>query len=155
ARCVRRRGEAARCAFHIARPGAAMTSFGFTFSKQAWTARRRKAARRLSNLQIQEVSSVDRGAGHGCEIKLIKRSNEMPSLNQAVGASRIAKLLNDRLASGELSNVEWSQYTRELAEQLHPNARSPLTEFFASPIGKSMLAECQQPQPAQMRETYS
>jgi hypothetical protein len=32
--------------------------------------------RRLTNLQIAEVSSVDRGAGEGCEVKLLKRRSE-------------------------------------------------------------------------------
>jgi hypothetical protein len=38
--------------------------------------RYRQMRRRLKRLQISEVSSVDRGAGYGCDVVLIKRDDE-------------------------------------------------------------------------------
>jgi hypothetical protein len=82
-------------------------SFGF--------ARRPKKARRLKNLQISEVSSVDVGAGYGVNVVLAKRDTghverkETP-MRTSPGANEfsIAKSLHDTAQRGELSEYDLS-----------------------------------------------
>jgi hypothetical protein len=53
-------------------------------------------ARRLTNLQISEVSSVDRGAGHGVKVRLMKREGTtMNDLSVADEVNRVMKTLTD------------------------------------------------------------
>jgi hypothetical protein len=60
-----------------------MSSFGFVFRK-----RYERPARRLRNIRISEVSSVDKGAGTNCEVVLTKRADHVDhSRETAMGYS--------------------------------------------------------------------
>jgi hypothetical protein len=110
--------------------------FGFTFSKQSWTARRK--AKRLKNRQIAEVSSVDRGAGEGCDVLLMKRdiretkmrqshepfALEAPELEKAKRVLRAMDL--DKLFkahnAGQVDGAEFSDILRGLAAASYPRS---------------------------------
>jgi hypothetical protein len=127
-------------------------SYGFTRSPSPAQQRRNKA-RRLVNLTIHEVSSVDRGAGPGCEVLLRKRDegvtkmekrggtqhpvNDLPAdkMASALGAAyRVSKLMSlDKLfkdhSSGKIDGALMSEGIRKLADAEYPNDPRAMAKY--------------------------
>jgi hypothetical protein len=112
----------------------------------------KRKPRRLTNLQIAEVSSVDNAANQHAKVRLIKRSDEeMNTLTPFESARRVVADFN----AGKISNIEVCKFQQHMAGTRHGNEKSPLAAFLASPIGKMMLEEMRQPDPAQMHQTLA
>src|SRR6516162_3422145 len=108
-------------------------SFGFT-RRPSPAQQRRNKARRLVNLSVHEVSSVDSGAGMGCEVKLMKHAprgglgvDETEKMNMDLNtAYRVSKLMsldkvfNDHSA-GKIDGALMSEGIRKLADAEFPN----------------------------------
>jgi hypothetical protein len=111
-----------------------------------WTARRK--ARRLKNLQIVEVSSVDRGAsgdhdGVGrATVQLMKRDkmrqSHEPFALEAHGLEKARRVLaamdldraNKAHSDGTLSSVEYSDVLMGLARAQYPDDKDALAKFL-------------------------
>jgi hypothetical protein len=127
---------------------------------------RARAARRLTNLKIHEVSSVDRGAAHGATVQLLKGKPKMPTtlevqlvdkrqsediFAKAIGTampgvaiSAVCKKLVADHARGAITPAAFAKFQQELAVSLHPTASNvgvAMQRFFDSAIGKAMLAD--------------
>lgn len=63
------------------------------------TKQRPRRARILTNVKISEVSAVDRGAGEGCDIKLLKRASTNAAITNATG--RLAMSVESILADAD------------------------------------------------------
>jgi hypothetical protein len=110
-------------------------SYGY-IRKMSPEAVRRRKARRLKNIRIDEVSSVDVGAGHGVEVRLMKRDTghvERKETNMSL-QSLIAKSLSLR-ASGELSDFDLGIVHQERAKELGIS----LAKYYDSPEGARAL----------------
>jgi hypothetical protein len=115
-----------------------------------------RKARRLKNLRIEEVSSVDVGAGHGVHVALIKRDEyeergtemEMEKGLQGArgeaGAFSIAKRAWEAAQEGRLSEFDLNTVIRECARVYFDGN---LTKLFQSELGKIFL------QPRTMRKS--
>jgi hypothetical protein len=124
-------------------------SYGYIrkMSPAARSERERRKARRLKNIQIDEVSSVDRGAGHGVQVALIKRdtSHEKESRQMQVtetgsrGASAmsIAKSAFEKAQQGRLSEFDLNTVMKEIARFYFDGNMSKMLE---SECGKIFLA---------------
>jgi hypothetical protein len=103
--------------------------------------------RLLSNLDIEEVSSVDRGAGVGVRAVLLKRNHDQeeftPMDNEDMLAARIAKSTADR-QEGRISHAELAAQHQVVARKMFPDAKNAgvaLTKFYDSEIGKRALQD--------------
>ena len=124
-------------------------TFGFAFSKRAWTERRKQRRRtsRLTNLKIVEVSSVDNGAGMDCTIRLLKREGNImekrtqshePFALSKPDAARAKRLvdaidferLNKAHSSGKISSAEYSEVLRGMANTAYPGDKQALAKFL-------------------------
>jgi hypothetical protein len=116
-------------------------SFGFT-RRPSPAQQRRNKARRLVNLSVHEVSSVDSGAGMGCEVKLMKHAprgglgvDETEKMNMDLNtAYRVSKLMsldkvfNDHSA-GKISGALMSDAIRALANAEFPNDPKAMMKY--------------------------
>jgi hypothetical protein len=116
---------------------------------------RRRKARRLKHIQIDEVSSVDRGAGHGVEVRLIKRdagheerkpTMQMSQTSPGANEFSIAKSLFNAAQEGRLSEYDLSIAMREFARVYHDGS---MAKFLDTELGKIFLA------PRTMRKSYA
>jgi hypothetical protein len=112
-------------------------SFGF-IRKQSPAARgdalRRAGLRRvdrLTKLRIEEVSSVDRGAGHGARVLITKRHERTDDMSLQ---EKIAKSFELR-ASGQLDDFSLAIMHQRRANELGKS----LGEFYASNEGQTAL----------------
>jgi hypothetical protein len=127
-------------------------SFGFA-RRPSPAQQRQNKARRLVNLSIHEVSSVDRGAGPGCEVKLLKRDegvekmdkrggshhpvNDLPHDKHAMDlntAYRVSKLMSlDKLfkdhSAGKIDGALMSEGIRKLADAEFPNDKLAMAKY--------------------------
>ena len=112
-----------------------------------------RGARRLKNLQIDEVSVVDRGAGRGVDVLLMKRASaeqeretNMQNIFKggAVSYMNVAKRAVEAAAAGEISEHAFGKVQRDLAASMFPLAKSEgaaLAAFFETSVGKATLAQ--------------
>jgi hypothetical protein len=132
-----------------------MTGWGYTRTPSPAQQRQNKV-RRLVNLSIHEVSSVDRGAAHGAKVLLRKRDegkNEMhidkhaprgglgvdesekmarrdlKTADHVLRAFNLAKL-NREHSEGKVSNVLYSQLLRHMAEAQYPGDKNAFAKFM-------------------------
>jgi hypothetical protein len=126
-------------------------SFGF-YRKPSPAQRK---ARRLKNLRIEEVSSVDVGAGHGVHVALVKRDEyeeretimeKMQGARGEAGAYSIAKRAWEAAQEGRLSEFDLNTVIRECARVYHDG---DLNKLFQSELGKIFL------QPRTMRKSVA
>jgi hypothetical protein len=135
-------------------------TFGYTFSKAAWKARRRRfkfdgpvpeylrKPKRYTRLHLAEVSSVENGAGYDCTVRLIKREDDimkrqqqshepfaLTEVDNKLARSVINAMDFDRASkahsAGKLTNVEYADIVRGLANVAYPNDRKALSKFLA------------------------
>lgn len=114
-----------------------------------------KKARRLVNLDISEISSVDVGAGRGVRVMLMKAANanrriDHMQTDQTIfkGLSgmvplNIAKAAHAAVAAGEMSEMRFSEVMKTLALSLFPDAPNEgvaLAKLFETAVGKALLA---------------
>jgi hypothetical protein len=111
---------------------------------------RKRRPRQLKNLQVVEVSSVDRGAsgdhdGVGrAQVRLLKREDEMQkkphagfepfaleAAKRVVGALNLDKA-NKAHSDGTLSSVEYSDVLMGLARAQYPEAKDALAKYIAA-----------------------
>jgi hypothetical protein len=94
------------------------------------------AARRLlRNLEINEVSSVDRGAGFGVKVLLLKRNGETERTEPMSALEQVAKGLSD-VAMKRRTAFEVAQDHQRLARE----DSMSLDQWYQTEIGKSALA---------------
>src|SRR5262249_35570360 len=103
------------------------------------------------NLRIDEVSTVDRGAGRGVRVVLAKRDSEAEGsmtvvesfLKSApgIGTMTVAKKLHEDAASGKISEYRFAELQQQMASGLFPNDPPgiALSKFFATPAGAETL----------------
>jgi hypothetical protein len=106
--------------------------------------------RKLSNLRIDEVSSVDRGAAIGARVVLTKRSDDMPDVFDSISKAMpgaitvaLAKKLHDDASAGRISEMRFGQIQQEMAVSMfpnEPNVGSALAKFFQTVPGQATLA---------------
>jgi hypothetical protein len=93
---------------------------------------------RLKNLKIDEVSSVDVGAGRGVRVLLMKsatkRNDDMDTSN--LRPMIIAKRAHSAVSNGEMSEYAFGKAQQQLAELMGLS----LAEFFETPAGLATLA---------------
>jgi hypothetical protein len=108
-----------------------------------------KKARRLINLDISEISSVDRGAGKGVRVMLMKRNDHMQTADETIfkGLSglqpvAIAKRAFESVAAGEISEHRFAEIQKQLAVAMFPAAPNEgvaLAKFLATAAGAETL----------------
>jgi hypothetical protein len=127
-----------------------------------------RRARVLRNLHVDEVSSVDRGAGKGVRVLLTKRASEPVSKvwdgigelgyrgftytdrvekghSQMTALEQIAKTIDGRM-SGEMSDADVGREHQRMAMNMFPDAPSlgrALNEFYKTAIGQQALCSAQ------------
>jgi hypothetical protein len=137
-------------------------SFGFIRKQSpASIADARRRARLLTNLKINEVSSVDRGAGEGVRVQLMKRDSSGDEVRKWDGVGELAgpggrgyryvkeekeMTLSDRIEKshsaaiqGHITWAEAAQEQTDRALQAFPTARSAgeaMTKYMATEVGK-------------------
>jgi hypothetical protein len=122
-------------------------SFGF-YRKPSPEAERRRKARRLKGIVVDEVSSVTEGAGRGVTVQLIKRDmghdemetemkTEMQGARGEAGAFSIAKRAWEAAQQGRLSEFDLNTVIRECARVYYDG---DLNKLFKSELGKIFLA---------------
>lgn len=96
--------------------------------------------RRLTNLRIDEVSVVDRGAGKGVRIVLRKSDHEgrNPMIENPV---TVAKALHADVSNGKISEFTFACHQQEFAKAMFPNDAPyvALAKFLESPAGLETL----------------
>ena len=102
-----------------------------------------RKGRQLTNLHVEEISSVDKGAGGarggvGTRVLLMKsanrRNDEMDTSN--LTPMIIAKRAHSAVSNGEMSEYAFGKAQQQLAELMGLS----LSEFFATPAGLQTLA---------------
>jgi hypothetical protein len=114
-------------------------------------------ARRIKNLRIDEVSSVDRGAGEGVNVLLLKRlgfgdrgfiyerapETTLEKVMENVSSVGVVKKLIGLVEKGECSDpIEFQKATEAAALAMfdrEPNLGRALARFYDTAIGKEML----------------
>jgi len=110
-------------------------SFGFT-RKPSPAQERRNKIRRLVNLTIHEVSSVDRGAGQGCHVLLTKRETEKHKPCGGLGAIETEEGRKQAMSDFDTAIAE-----QRYAQKMFPNEKSvgaALAKWYATPQGKDV-----------------
>jgi hypothetical protein len=118
-----------------------MTEYGF----HGYLKRRRK----LTNLRIDEVSSVDRGAGVGVRAVLLKRQQENDMSVEALlksmpgaGAIGLAEAAYQDRCAGKISDARYASICKSMAQSMHPSATSEgaaLAQFYKTAVGQIFL----------------
>jgi hypothetical protein len=95
-------------------------------------------ARRLTNLRIDEVSAVDRGAGQGVDIVFTKRQGRTTMQTQTVGAGefRIAEAAFEKAQRGEISEFDLNFVMQSFAKVYHSG---DMDAFLQTELGKVFL----------------
>jgi hypothetical protein len=118
------------------------------FDFNPWTKKKRKP-RILTNLDIQEISSVDRGAGVGVRALMLKRDGERkPTMLEQINkhfseanwptACEFVKTAAER---GEMDSWTYGEFMQRAAMQAYPgekNSGRAMARFLETDIGKSM-----------------
>jgi hypothetical protein len=118
----------------------------------------------LRNMRIDEISSVDRGAGHGVRVMLTKRDGDATRPWDGVGKLgdrgfryvqkedssmrehnlvSVAKGLGNAVAKG-LDGESFAKLQTQLAVEMYPDAPTPghaLAKLMSSNVGKDMIAK--------------
>ena len=110
---------------------------------------------RIKGLSISSVDSVDKGAGVGCEVKILKRHDER---TKPMTHMSIAKQLNEAMQNGSISSFEYGTHMQEMATAMFPTEPSigaALHKFFQTLPGQQMLANTRQPDTKQAIDTFA
>ena len=101
---------------------------------------------KLKNLRIDEVSTVDRGAGRGVQIVMMKGGgttevNNMLSELNSLGPIMVAKLLHRQVSEGAISENRFGQLQKSLARAMFPDQSEgkALGKLFRSQAGRELI----------------
>ena len=94
-------------------------------------------ARRLTNLRIDEVSAVDRGAGQGVDIVFTKRQGRTTMQKQTgAGEFSIAEAAFEKAQRGEISEFDLNFVMQSFAKVYHSG---DMDAFLQTELGKVFL----------------
>jgi hypothetical protein len=106
--------------------------------------------RQIKNLRIEEVSSVDRGAGKGVRVLLMKRATErndemnIEQVQKILGPVHLSKRAHTLVSNGQISEVKFAEMQQEIALQMFgAESRSvgeALNKYFSCAAGQATLA---------------
>jgi hypothetical protein len=105
--------------------------------------------RQLKNLRIDEISTVDRGAGRGVQILLAKKSQQEAEMTDIaktlakLGAGApvaVCKAAHAAACEGAISDHKLGQLQKDMAEMMFAGDPKALSKFLKTAAGRATLA---------------
>jgi hypothetical protein len=97
--------------------------------------------RRLTNLRIDEVSSVDLGAGHGVRVVLTKRDDNTRGIPMSFSPIQKADKGCELFAAGHVSAGDLNDLFEVCAQEAFPNDADWRTKALNTPWGQKLISK--------------